>query len=366
MKKIYLALFLFSILVCHAVVSPVYIALPPSVYGVPVEGDVSFTVSLMETESTYIDLGGGAKDQLTKSSPGCSYFLRNDGYCGIIKVECGNFQSDLAGAGLLDIFLEEPILTVYHNILVLELSFNTTNQPANTEELYFDINGGIQCYGVNIDGEWEDGMLPITLSSFTANFNDSMPVLQWITASENSNAGWNIYRATDNTIDESFQINPELVEGQGTTSEESSYFFEDEYEIEYDTEYYYWLESIAYNGGSETYGPIALQIPEEGNNGSPEIPLVYGLHANYPNPFNPSTSISFALGKPSEVNLSIYNIKGQKVVNLMDDFVNKVDEVITVTWDGNDQNGKDAGTGIYFYQLKTNNQTKTKKMTLIK
>jgi hypothetical protein len=367
MKKIYIALILISIVVCQAVVSPVYIALPPSTYGVPAEGTVSFTATLMENMNTYIDIGGGAKDQLTQLSPGCSYFVRSDGYCGIIKVECGNFQSDLSSSSIFDSYFELPALTAYHHMAVLEVS----NIAVSTRLLRYDpikvtITGGVQCFGQGANGEWEGGILPVTLSSFTATFNDGVPVLQWVTAGESNNAGWNIYRCQQDEIENSYQINPELITGQGTTTEETGYIFEDEYEIEYDTEYYYWLESIAYTGASETYGPIALQIPEDGEYNTPEVPIVYGLHKNYPNPFNPSTSISFALEEPTQVNIDIYNIKGQKVVNIMNNFVNKVDEVITVSWDGKDQNGKTAGSGIYFYQLKTNNKTQIKKMTLIK
>ena len=106
MKKIYLALFLFSILVCQAVVSPVYIALPSSVYGVPAEGTVSFTATLMENTDTYIDINTDNSvpdlDQLNETSLSCKYFVRSDGNCGIIKIECGNFISDLTDPSLFD------------------------------------------------------------------------------------------------------------------------------------------------------------------------------------------------------------------------------------------------------------------------
>ncbi|NQV18241.1 MAG: hypothetical protein HQ534_06840, partial [Armatimonadetes bacterium] len=79
--------------------------------------------------------------------------------------------------------------------------------------------------------------------------------------------------------------------------------------------YFYWLESVDYSGGTENFGPISLTIPEDEweNPNSPEIPKNYGLHQNYPNPFNPNTEISFMLKESCIGELSIYNIKGQKI-----------------------------------------------------
>jgi len=371
MKKINIMIALIlSVIICQAVVSPVYIALPPSVYGVPQESEITFTATLMENSVTYIDIDpvatGVQKDQLTKDSPSCSYFIRSDGYCGIIKIECGNFESDLASEELFYINFQEPSLTVWAHRPVLELSWIIDDDNRSSETIYLQLDGGVQSFGKGANGEWEEGILPVTLASFTASFNDGVPVLQWITASENSNAGWNVFRANDKIMVNSLQINAELIAGQGTTTEETSYIFQDEYDVEYNTEYYYWLESVAYNGDSETYGPITLQIPENEHGGSPEVPIVYGLHSNYPNPFNPDTRISFALAEPGDVSLTIYNVKGQKVVSLIDNFVDKVDEVLSITWDGRDQEGKPVGSGIYFYQLITAKNRQLKKMTLIK
>jgi hypothetical protein len=87
---------------------------------------------------------------------------------------------------------------------------------------------------------------------------------------------------------------------------------------------------------------------------------------NYPNPFNPETMISFDLTTEHTENteLSIYNIKGQKVKTL----VNKVLPAgkHSVVWDGKDDNNKSVSSGIYFYKIKAGNYQKVKKMVLIK
>ena len=88
------------------------------------------------------------------------------------------------------------------------------------------------------------------------------------------------------------------------------------------------------------------------------------LFANYPNPFNPSTSISFNLKESGNVNIDIFNIRGQKVITLVDDFYTA--GVHVVEWKGLDFNGKEVSSGVYFYKMNTPNFTQTKRMVLIK
>ncbi len=88
------------------------------------------------------------------------------------------------------------------------------------------------------------------------------------------------------------------------------------------------------------------------------------LHQNYPNPFNPTTTISFSIPKDSKVELSIYNIKGQKVKQLISDQLSTGQH--SVVWDGRDENNKPVGSGIYFYKLKVGDFKRVKKMVLMK
>lgn len=88
------------------------------------------------------------------------------------------------------------------------------------------------------------------------------------------------------------------------------------------------------------------------------------LNQNYPNPFNPNTNISFSIPENSNVNLEIYNVKGQKVKTLINNNLNKGQH--SVTWSGKDDNNKNTASGIYFYKLTFKNQSFMKKMLLIK
>ncbi|MCK5050965.1 MAG: T9SS type A sorting domain-containing protein [Candidatus Cloacimonetes bacterium] len=84
----------------------------------------------------------------------------------------------------------------------------------------------------------------------------------------------------------------------------------------------------------------------------------------FPNPFNPETTISYSLNTNSKLILEIYNIKGQKVKTLINDFVEAgYHEII---WDGKDKKNKSVASGIYFYRLVTDSYQKTKKMLLLK
>jgi hypothetical protein len=139
--------------------------------------------------------------------------------------------------------------------------------------------------------------LAVTLSSFTAVYQNGNSVLQWQTASESSNAGWNVYRSQTEMQEDGLKVNPELIPGHGTTTEPQNYIFEDT-EVETGITCYYWLESLDYSGSNQTYGPIELQIPENGGETPPPVNIVYGLHNAYPNPFNPETTISFIMEQP--------------------------------------------------------------------
>lgn len=83
------------------------------------------------------------------------------------------------------------------------------------------------------------------------------------------------------------------------------------------------------------------------------VPLIKG---NYPNPFNYSTRISFSIPDKSKIELSVYNIKGQKVKSLAHDSFDGGNH--SVIWNGNDDSNKSVGSGIYFYKLKVNGLSK--------
>jgi hypothetical protein len=104
-------------------------------------------------------------------------------------------------------------------------------------------------------------------------------------------------------------------------------------------------------------------IDEEPNPVS-NSPQEFVLYANFPNPFNPTTAIRYALPERTRVTLKIYNNLGQEIRTL----VNEVQPAgtFTVEWRGNDKKGADVSSGIYFYKLAVDHQVEIRKMILLK
>ena len=86
-----------------------------------------------------------------------------------------------------------------------------------------------------------------------------------------------------------------------------------------------------------------------------ELPLIGYNLSNYPNPFNPSTTIEFTIQNNSEIELSIYNIKGQKIKTLTQNEYAKGSH--SIIWSGDEESGNPVNSGIYYYKLKVNGKT---------
>jgi hypothetical protein len=89
------------------------------------------------------------------------------------------------------------------------------------------------------------------------------------------------------------------------------------------------------------------------------IPLTFGLSQNYPNPFNPSTRISFQVPEKSNINVSIYDILGNKITTLLNEI--KQPGQYDITFDASR-----LSSGVYFYKLQSDKFVITKKMAFIK
>jgi hypothetical protein len=94
------------------------------------------------------------------------------------------------------------------------------------------------------------------------------------------------------------------------------------------------------------------------------IPGVFALHQNYPNPFNPTTEIQFDIPSATQINVSIFNLMGQKVKTLANKQAAPGYHV--VQWDGTNEKGVSVSTGMYFYTLNTGNHSAMKKMLFLK
>ena len=133
---------------------------------------------------------------------------------------------------------------------------------------------------------------------------------------------------------------------------------------------YYWrvqASNAGVNGGWTTAAPFSFTTPVQQKD--EVVPLAYQLNQNFPNPFNPGTAIKFILPRAGKVTLQIYNETGQLVRALVDGEMNVGRHEIS--WDGRNQSGAAAASGIYFYRLvahKSNGEvifTETKRMAFV-
>ncbi|HSD64100.1 MAG TPA: choice-of-anchor B family protein, partial [Ignavibacteriaceae bacterium] len=159
-----------------------------------------------------------------------------------------------------------------------------------------DISTGLYCLDFLLDN------VPVELSSFSYKIDGPYVELNWQTATETNNKGFEIQRTSDKVN----WTNLIFINGQGTTTELHSYKYIDKSPLQGNS--YYRLKQIDLDGSQKLYDPIEVAL---------NSPLEFSLEQNYPNPFNPSTKIRYNLDKNSNVNLSVYNALGEKVATLI-------------------------------------------------
>ena len=209
--------------------------------------------------------------------------------------------------------------------------------------------------------------LPVTLSTFTAQYLNSKPTLYWQTQSEEDNMGWFIYRNTIEDFTSAEKIS-DMIPGHGTTTQPQSYIYEDAEQLQVEQTYYYWLESVDYSGAIHHFDMVAhVTIPhpnDPGQNITP--PAAYEITAD-PNPFSYTTNISFVMDQPSLVDVAIYNVKGQLVKSFNSAMTSQENETVDFSWNGKSDAGKTLSNGVYLYLVKVNGQDyATKQLILMK
>lgn len=109
---------------------------------------------------------------------------------------------------------------------------------------------------------------------------------------------------------------------------------------------------------------ITFPIPPVSNNDQVVVSAPKLLNQNFPNPFNPETTISFDMPKAGNARLDVFNVKGQLVKNLFNG--NAPYGKTNLVWNGTDNSGQNVPSGLYFYRLNTNGRSETRKMMLMK
>lgn len=195
-----------------------------------------------------------------------------------------------------------------------------------------------------------DDPIPVELTSFTANVENNSVYLNWQTASELNNSGFDIERCqigSDGNRSEWIKLG--FIQGKGNSTELNSYSYIDGSAKSVGT-YVYRLKQIDYDGTFEYSHEVEIDVNK---------PVQYELSQNYPNPFNPTTTISFSVPENSHVSLRVFDVLGNEVTTLLDEQVST----------GRHEVNFDAGnlaSGVYYYTLQAGNFTSTKKLMLMK
>ena len=192
-------------------------------------------------------------------------------------------------------------------------------------------------------------VVPVELTSFSAEVSQGAVVLSWKTATETNNSGFEVQRSIDG---KSF-TKVAFIKGHGSAVKENSYSFSDK--VSSGGVFYYRLKQIDFNG-SYKYSSVVQATSM--------VPKTFSLAQNYPNPFNPSTVISYDLPVDSKVVIRLYDILGNEVSTL----VNREEAAgsYKITFNAHNTNNKQLSSGIYFYKLEAGNFTSIKKMMLLK
>jgi hypothetical protein len=197
-------------------------------------------------------------------------------------------------------------------------------------------------------------VVPVELLTFSSSVIDNDVTLNWITATETNNSGFQIERSEKLEARSEAWINIDFVNGNGTTTETKSYSFNDENLSA--GRYQYRLKQIDFDGSFEYSNIVEAEILP---------PAKFSLEQNYPNPFNPTTIIKYSIPDVgtglalSNVTLKVFDVLGNEVSTLVDE--EKPAGSYQVEF-----NASELASGLYFYQLKCEGLTQTKKMILIK
>lgn len=199
------------------------------------------------------------------------------------------------------------------------------------------------------NGTWEgltDVPLPVEMKTFAATISGNAVQLNWETTTEVNCFGFDIERSLS-TSEQYTKVG--FIQGSGNSNSVKKYEFSDVPEQQ--GLYNYRLKQIDNDGSIAYYGPVLVDFSQTPDN--------YALYQNFPNPFNPSTLISFDIPCESHVSLEIFNTVGEKVASPVSHYLSSGKHTVSFS-------AADLPTGLYFYVLRADEFTSVKKMMILK
>ena len=187
---------------------------------------------------------------------------------------------------------------------------------------------------------------PVEMTSFTSSVSQSGITLNWSTATELNNNGFEVEKSNDGK--NFYKVG--FVKGAGSSTQNHNYSYFDNINVSGKTIFYYRLKQVDFSGASQYSNILTVQF---------DMPRNFALSQNYPNPFNPTTMINYSVAKESNVTIKIYDVMGREVETLVNE--NKEPGNYEVNF-----NAQNLASGIYFYKMNAGDFTSIKKLTLLK
>ena len=189
------------------------------------------------------------------------------------------------------------------------------------------------------------GVLPVELTSFSANVSEGKVKLKWETATEVNNYGFEVERTALQNIN---WLRIGFIQGHGNSNSPKEYFFIDNPKGDSDIKYR--LKQIDTDGQYEYSPEVEVKL---------DAPSEFVVKQNFPNPFNPTTRIEFSIPSDNNVEIKIFNVLGTEVATLLN--AHKQAGTYSIEF-----NASNFSSGIYFYKVVFGNHSELKKMILLR
>lgn len=268
----------------------------------------------------------------------------NDIIVGYVSLGVGNFQA----------FIKRP---EWEDILFLKDYMIDSLGITGISDWYFPFANSISADGLTIVGTAYPlgagpnayvvklpDIVPVELTSFTATYLGNIVELNWSTATETNNLGFEVERKMNNS--DWTQIG--FVNGKGTSTEPSFYSYIDNSIVP--NKYNYRLKQQDFDGSFTYSNEIEVDVNPVSE---------FSLNQNYPNPFNPSTTFEFIIPETALVDLSIYNMLGEKVATLVNDVLEEGNHKVEF-------NAAHLSSGVYLVKMSAGTFSKVIKINLLK
>ncbi len=263
--------------------------------------------------------------------------------------------------GLFAAVFRHELLKTGSRVYVRAWNDSVAEKAAYGNSLTYVINSDFDSHDFGLDfledNAWRmhgGSFEPVELALFTATDEAGLVLLRWSTYSETDNLGFHLYRATARDSGR-VRITEQLIDGAVNSQTVHTYYFRDR-QVEEQQKYFYWLADVSASGVEMLHGPISLTTQTQ--------PEAFTLQQNFPNPFNPTTSIVYTVKEAGPVRVQIFNIMGQLVRTLVN--ASQSAGRYDVLWDGRDMNNQPVPSGTYLCMMEAGSYRTFIKMTMAK